>query len=407
MLFATFALDDPAAVIDATVHLPSYVSTALQTASTILVAGLLVLLVRVIDRRFLRYWAYGWVCLAVGLIALDVSFWLPAASRPLLTIYWAAGDMFGFLLFVGCRDYVDDRPMTRRDIWLLIPPILLGIMLPRFVQRSENLHINEMFPAHAILFGGFCLLALSAMLRAKPTESQTLIGVRLMQVGLLCLVALFWHYAIVMGRTLHLQGRITPEPGYMQFSALYDSFFELALAFAQVLLATDSVRRQLSNLGDQLALAASTDVLTGLLNRRAFETMIADPQTAPAPGSLAAIDVNDLKPLNDRLGHAIGDAALRAVARSLQLRTRIGDPVFRMGGDEFLLMLPGVNAAELTQRMKNLDDALTNQRLPGADQPVNISVAWGVTEYTSNDLLAAVDRADAAMYSDKKARKQK
>ena len=121
MLFAISDLNDPVAIAEATVLLPSYVCTALQTASTVLVAGLLVLLVRVIERRFLRYWAYGWAALAIGLVAIDLAFWLPTWSRPLLTIYWAAGDMFGFLLYVGCRDYVDDRPMTRRDVWLLMP----------------------------------------------------------------------------------------------------------------------------------------------------------------------------------------------------------------------------------------------------------------------------------------------
>jgi diguanylate cyclase (GGDEF)-like protein len=394
------------AVSDSTLLLPSYISTALQTATTVLVAGLLVLLVRVINRRFLRYWAQSWAALTVGLVALNLSFQVPAWSRTLLTIYWVGGDLFGFLLFVGCRDFAQDRPVTRRDIWLLVPVVLVGVVMPPFVQRSDNLHINDVFPSHALFIGGYCLLALAVTLRSQPTESQTRIGLRLMQTGLLCLTALFWHYSIVMGRVLFVNPAPAIEPGYMQFSALYDMFFELVLAFAQVLLATDSVRRELARVSEQVALAARTDVLTGLLNRRAFESMLEDPTAALAPGSMAAIDVNDLKPLNDRLGHAVGDSALRAVARALQSRSRLGDPVFRMGGDEFLVMLPGVPAADLAQRLVDLNRTLVNQRLPGAADAVDISVAWGVTAYANRgDILAAVGRADAAMYEHKKVSK--
>ena len=393
---------------DPALLLPSYISTGLQTATTVLVAGLLVLLVRVIDRRFLRYWAKSWAALTIGLVALNLSFRMPDWSRVLLTIYWVAGDLFGFWLFVGCRDFAHDQPATRRDLWLLIPVVLIGVLMPSFVQRSEHVHINDVFPAHALFVGGFCLLALAVTLRSHPTESQTVIGLRLMQWGLLCIVVLFWHYTIVMGRVLFINPAPRIEPSYMQYSALYDTFCALVLAFAQVLLATDSVRRELAIVTDQLALAARTDALTGLLNRRGFDSMFDDTAAIPAAGSLAAIDVNDLKPLNDRLGHAVGDAALRAVARALQARTRIGDPVFRMGGDEFLVMLPGLPVAELRRRMEDLNDALCRQRLPGSSEPINVSVSWGVAEYGDrDDLAAAVNRADANMYEHKKAHKAK
>lgn len=394
-------------VSDPALLLPSYISTALQTATTVLVAGLLVLLVRVINRRFLRYWAQSWASLTVGLVALNLSFQAPTWSRALLTIYWVAGDLFGFLLFVGCRDFAQDRPITRRDIWLLVPVVLVGLVMPPFVQRSDNLHINDVFPSHALFIGGYCLLALAVTLRMQPSESQTRIGLRLLQVGLLCLTVLFWHYSIVMGRELFIKPPPAIEPGYMQFSALYDTFCELVLAFAQVLLATDSVRRELARVSEQVALTARTDALTGLLNRRAFESMLEDATTALGPGSMAAIDINDLKPLNDRLGHAVGDSALRAVARALQSRSRLGDPVFRMGGDEFLVMLPGVPAAELIRRLEDLNRTLGNQRLPGTADPVDISVAWGVTEYADRrDIPAAFGRADTAMYDHKKISKK-
>ncbi|MBX7103498.1 MAG: GGDEF domain-containing protein [Gemmataceae bacterium] len=389
--------------------LSSYVSTGLQTASTVLVAVLLCLLVRTIDRRYLRYWAGGWCALVVGLVALNLSFQVPGLTWPLLSIYWAGGDLFGFLLFAGCRCYSLDKGLEWRDGWLLIPPLILGVFLPaRFVD------ISSLFPAHSLFIGGYCLLAFAATLSARATDTQTRIGLRFLQVGLVGIVVLFWHYSVVLGYRL-LQGLpMRPGIGYLNYSAMYDTFIELILAFGQVLLVTDSARqalvsanRQLQAVSEQLALAARTDALTGLLNRRAFESMLADPLAGPAPGSLAAIDVNDLKPLNDVHGHTAGDGVLRTVARAVQNRTRIGDPVFRMGGDEFLVILPGVAAAELTKRLDDLDRALVGVRLPGMAQPVDIRVAWGVAEYRDrSDLQPAVDRADAAMYQQKQERKK-
>jgi len=385
----------------------SRVSTGLQTACMMMVAVLLWMLQRVIGQRFLAYWAVAWFALVLGLFALNVSFHMSAWSRPLLSAYMIFGYVFGMFLYVGCRSYAGGRALHWRDAWLLVPALVIGLVLPGHVP-----HINALFPPHALIFGGYALLAFAAALRARATEAQTLIGLRLLQIGLAGLVLLFWHYSAVM---TWMAARRDPAAGhgYLQYSSLYDAFVELTVAFAQVVLATDSVRReladanrQLASATEQLALAARTDALTGLLNRRAFEATLADLSAAPSPGSLAVLDLNDLKPLNDTRGHAAGDAALRAVAKALQARTRLGDPVFRMGGDEFLVLLPGVSAEELTRRLEELDQALLNTRLPGLSQPVELSVAWGVAEYPQRaDLSAAVDRADAAMYAQKQARK--
>jgi diguanylate cyclase (GGDEF)-like protein len=384
----------------------SRVSTGLQTACMVMVAVLLWMLQRVIGQRFLAYWSAAWFALVLGLFALNASFHLEAWARPLLSVYMTAGYVFGMFLYVGCRRYGGGRPLNWRDAWLLVPALAIGLVLPGQVP-----HINALFPPHALMFGGYALLALAATLRARAAEAQTLIGLRLLQIGLAGMVALFWHYSAVM-TWMAVRRDPAAGPDYLQYSSLYDAFVELTVAFAQVVLATDSVRReladanrQLASATEQLALAARTDALTGLLNRRAFEATLADPTAAPAPGSLAVLDLNDLKPLNDNRGHAVGDAALRAVAKALQARTRLGDPVFRMGGDEFLVLLPGVTAEELTRRLADMGPSLLNTRLPGLSQPVELSVAWGVAEYHNRaDLAAAVERADAAMYAHKRAR---
>src|SRR5262249_39811794 len=154
-------------------------------------------------------------------------------------------------------------------------------------------------------------------------------------------------------------------------SALYDALFETLLGFGMVVLGTDSVRRtleaanrelaetnrRLAEASDQLAVAARTDPLTGLLNRRAYEAMRADRAAGPFAGCVAVIDLNHLKLLNDEYGHPAGDAAIQFVARALRGHFRITDPVFRMGGDEFLVVMEGGRSAELSGRLEAVDAA--------------------------------------------------
>jgi diguanylate cyclase (GGDEF)-like protein len=187
-----------------------------------------------------------------------------------------------------------------------------------------------------------------------------------------------------------------------------------------VVLGTDSVRRELeaknrelaetnrrlAEASEELRHAARTDPLTGLLNRRGLEAMLEERAGQPFTGSVAVVDVNDLKILNDTTGHAAGDAAIQHVARALRAQFRINDPIFRLGGDEFLVLLEGDGPADLVGRLEALDDALRGLRLPGIPTPVDVVVAWGMADFDSQaDFFPALARADAAMYECKSKRK--
>ena len=86
--------------------------------------------------------------------------------------------------------------------------------------------------------------------------------------------------------------------------------------------------------------------------------------------------------------------------RALKAQFRITDPVFRTGGDEFLVLLEGGHAAEMTGRMESLDAALKGQRLPNVPVAIDLVVAWGLADFTSPvDISAAMSHADQAMYA--------
>ena len=181
------------------------------------------------------------------------------------------------------------------------------------------------------------------------------------------------------------------------------------LAFGMVLLATDRMReqleaanRQLRAAADELGRVARLDGLTGLLNRLGFETLLAG-EDAPESGCVAVIDLNNLKPLNDRHGHAAGDAALKIVARSLRTHFRVTDPLFRIGGDEFAVVMVGCGEDDLVARLARLDESLRRQRVPGIPDEIDVEAAWGVAPFDSAaGLRAAYQRADAAMYERKR-----
>lgn len=401
----------------------SLVITTFQTIGTLLIALLLRLLTQGIPGSFLRYWALGWVCLAVGLISLNLSVLIvpfltqhlqPFLRRPALATYAVFEYAFGFFLWAGCRSYASGTRLARRDWWLFAPAAAFGIIAP--ILYAD---ISVLFPFHAAVFGGFCLLAVFATVGCRPEARQTAIGLRLTQAAITVLVLLYWHYAAVMGWVLIQHPR--PDLEYLHFSALYDALVETLLGFGMVVLGTDSVHRvletknrelaetnrRLAEASEQLAVAARTDPLTGLLNRRALEAMLSDRAALPFSGTLAVVDLNDLKQLNDVHGHTAGDAAIQLVARALRAQFRITDPVFRIGGDEFLVILEGGHALELTSRLLSLDRALRGLRLPGVKSPVDLVVSWGMADFDSpNHLTDAFASADAAMYACKAQRKR-
>jgi diguanylate cyclase (GGDEF)-like protein/PAS domain S-box-containing protein len=159
---------------------------------------------------------------------------------------------------------------------------------------------------------------------------------------------------------------------------------------------------------DRLAHAASHDDLTGLLNRAELEPRLTDLVAAAAPGAgvaLLYVDLDGFKEVNDRLGHAAGDAALVAVADRLTALLRPEDVVVRMGGDEFVAVLPRVpdpGAAEAT--VKRVRELLVQPVVLATGGQVRVGVSIGLVflDRPDPDVERLVAAADAAMYHEKR-----
>jgi diguanylate cyclase (GGDEF)-like protein len=384
----------------------TFLTTLIQATGIMLMAGMLLPMTRAIPNRFLRYWAYGWVSLTVAQFALFASYQFPDWRPVFLTGYCLAEYLFGFLLWAGCREFATGRPLRAGYFLLLGPPAVFGLIAPALLRD-----INHLRPFHSTVMGGMFLLALLATRSYRIGRYTPTTGLWLLRAALVGLTLLFWHYSTVSGYILFWEPAVTLP--YLQFSSLYDVLLETGLAFGMVMLAADRMReeleaknRQLATATEELAHAARSDVTTGLLNRRAFDELLNDRQNPTVAGSLAVIDVNDLKPLNDQYGHPAGDAALKLVARALRAHFRLSDPIFRTGGDEFVIVMIGCNEAELAARLAKIDIGLAGQRLPGVAEPLDVAIAWGVAEFDSAAALTpAYIRADEAMYACKRSRK--
>lgn len=179
-----------------------------------------------------------------------------------------------------------------------------------------------------------------------------------------------------------------------------------------------SAKLETSRLLDRLEMAeraARTDPLTGLPNRRGLMDALRRSATRALedgqPLTLGLADIDHFKRINDQWGHSIGDEVLRCVGAHLQAHARrtAGERGFvgRYGGEEFLVVLPGIGLSDAAAALDNARAALARQVLRKADDGQcmgRVSFSAGVALLRAEDVVETlIDRADAALYSAKRA----
>lgn len=151
---------------------------------------------------------------------------------------------------------------------------------------------------------------------------------------------------------------------------------------------------------------AYTDLLTGVLNRNAFELDIRYLASKENERLVVlSCDINLLKTINDQAGHAAGDAHIRTVAHLLHQNLVGFGQIYRIGGDEFIALLKNISIDELEERMNNLIDVSQHKIIKGF--PVTFAFGMAEVDPTANSAIhEALKRADLNMYEHKKKSKQ-
>ena len=163
----------------------------------------------------------------------------------------------------------------------------------------------------------------------------------------------------------------------------------------------DSLERQLSATKHE----ASLDALTRISNRGAFDRACREWIAAGGKDFvLGMIDIDNFKKINDAHGHGMGDRAIVAVAQALKNSVRIGDDVVaRIGGDEFAVLISGLNLRQGEGRLRMLNTSLSSVNFATSGTALKVTLSCGVAEYSAGDTAESLlERADSALYDAKR-----
>jgi len=210
--------------------------------------------------------------------------------------------------------------------------------------------------------------------------------------------------ASLASATASLATGLLARPGFAEGVRLWNFAVDLGVYLSQAWLLSALHSRM-----DREGRLARTDEVTHIANRRAFEEA-ADRELERArrqgrPVTLAYLDVDDFKRLNDRYGHAAGDEVLERVGEALRCGTRRIDTAARLGGDEFGLILPDTSEVAARALLERLRASVGAAAAAGRGGPVTLSIGAVTFEAAPTSVPEMVARADAAMYAAKRAGK--
>ena len=365
---------------------PLEIATAAHLAGTVVLALFFVLLERHDPRPYLRDWMAAWIVQGVALAALLLTSRRDWQSG--LALYLFLETAHGVLLWLAAVGYARGpaprswrlRLIAGTAVWAAAGPFALD--------------------GNALYGAQFTVLAVASFAAAFvlwPRREPGAMGVRLTTWLLVLLGVLYLADAAVGALAIRPDGDLHPYVELAPFNVL---LLQTLMAFGMVLTVMEEGQLALHSINDQLLEAerrlktlAETDPLTGCFNRRVFRDLVDDLRRGDKPreGTVVMLDMDGLKQINDRDGHAAGDAAIRTMADAIRAKTRNTDLAVRWGGDEFLVVLPGLSEAEGSARRDQIAAAIAAGGL---------SASTGIAAYGETvDIMNAVEAADESMYA--------
>ena len=361
--------------------------------------------------RFFRLWTWGWVALSLALMFLAVGFygppdaWLRSTS---LLVYQGAKLVYLLILLAGVFEYADGRqPPGYARVGTVVVLLCVALSLP---ATGDQDRILELQSALSVLLVGYAAYRLFRLPVARRSLGTQVTAITFTVYGLV-----WCSHALVIYEELHPVSAALSQfvQHFAHFNGYTDSLMELWLACGMVLMLLEDARRETNAAHAELAVAhekllhdSLTDPLTGVYNRLAFTRGMFLQSAGATYGSVFIFDLDNLKRVNDSHGHEAGDELLRHFVMTLRGALRPSDQVYRWGGDEFLLLLPGASYASVAPRLAALLYRTPPLLFSERQVPLTLEVSNGGADYSDlESLRAAVNVADRAMYEQKRIHK--
>lgn len=399
----------------------SIIGLVLQAAGAALLVGLFLLLRAHAGRKtYFRAWGNAWILLTLALAALLAAFVLDPlvitreagefdrSMRILFFFYLACKLLFLHQLLVGTISFARHHPSHNFQIRSAILVAGLALLLSVFVAELRHIILLQTpFQVAGLAVCGWYLLSLA---QGRRTLGTTVTGI------LFAIISLTW-----IGYFITFQASVVDRftsSGFDFFNILgrYNSFIDLMLqmllAYGMVLILMEDAKREIDAAHGELAIAhrkllteSMKDPLTGTLNRRAYSLGTGLEHARANFGAIVVLDLDNLKEVNDRYGHAAGDELLQHFVGILRSRMRPTDKLYRWGGDEFLLVMPRAHADLVKLRIEETMEQAPPVVVEGGVE-LRVSASAGAADFSSGgNMEDAIREADREMYDFKRERK--
>ncbi|MCA4133785.1 diguanylate cyclase [Arthrobacter sp. M4] len=331
----------------------------------------------------------GWWCAAVGFFAVTAAGFL---LDELLGLEWAYDVGVGFMVAANACIWGGARSISGRSAPKFVPVALWAIVtLAAFGAGEAPSNLGR---AIVVALMGIALAWAALEMRRAPAVARS------KAIFVLVAAACSAYY---FARTI---GLLVLGPEHHIFQGLFSPGVSLVAAMPVLIVASYSMTSfATAQLTAELTLLASTDLLTGLLNRRAFMEAAARRMAAvadPDDGLVLVIaDLDRLKAVNDTFGHPVGDEVISLFGSVCRQTVRSTDLVGRYGGEEFILLLDGADAASAEPVCQRINDLLA----AGSEGTAQgrVSASFGATTVRQHDTLdGTIRRADQALYAAKR-----
>lgn len=325
-----------------------------------------------------------WLIILVGEV-LFVSPVLPGLVTSFLTI------MVVSLGFLGHRQ----RVRLETNLWAILGA---GIFVWLIVVWFTVFDPHAGFRQSVVPFYAFILLSWTAwiVIARSPVRTPSVWGASA--------TILMFALTLIASAAIALQQGVQAEVRYGQlfnvllFTALPSSFVALGL-FTVLLISAD--------MAEELKANSIMDVLTRTLNRRGIEETIrpifAQSRRYSQPLTVVMTDIDFFKVINDDYGHVTGDNALTIFAHTIKEQLRMEDMIGRMGGEEFIIVLPNTDIEKASILIERLRNVIAGTLISANEYKFNMTASFGLTLVNDedNNMEDAVRRADSALYQAK------